>query len=125
MDKKEVYTVVAYRFGDKERHSYIVGIFLNADDALQEALKEEEFRGGKYECEIYKIPLNTPMKMEGWETIKDVPPTPHEEHLKRFALTKELTRMKMLSQGFSEYPTLQKTIQSFIEELQNTLDNLK
>lgn len=55
---KVLYTVVAYRFGDRERHSYLVGVFEKKQKALVEAEKEEEYRGGKYICEICEIELN-------------------------------------------------------------------
>ncbi len=125
MKSEVVYPVVAYRFGDKERHSYIVGIFTDDRKAVSEALAEEEFRGGKYECAIYKIPLDTSVQMNGWETIKEVPPSPHEEHEKYFAITKEITRLKLLLNSFSEYPELQKAIKSLEKELQKTRETLK
>lgn len=49
---KKYYTVHAYRFGDRERHSYPVGLYSKANKALKAADLEEEFRGGKYKCEV-------------------------------------------------------------------------
>ena len=47
-----VYTVHAYRWGDFESHSYIVGVYSEPEVALMAAATEEEWRGGKYECEV-------------------------------------------------------------------------
>ena len=49
---KKVYVVTAYRFGDRERHSYIVGIYDTEATAILASEDEENFRGGKYLCEI-------------------------------------------------------------------------
>lgn len=51
----DLYVVTAYRFGDKERHSYVVGAFTNEDLAMQVANSEEDFRGGKYSCRVLKV----------------------------------------------------------------------
>lgn len=47
-----VYTVHAYRYGNRELHSYSVGVFSTERLALVAAETEEDFRGGKYECEV-------------------------------------------------------------------------
>ena len=54
-----VYTVIAYRFGDKERYSYLVGVFEDECKALEAADKESDWRGGKYGCEVLKVPVCT------------------------------------------------------------------
>jgi len=51
----KVYAVTAYRWSDKENHSYLVGIYQDENDANYYAEKEEDHRGGKYECEIIKV----------------------------------------------------------------------
>lgn len=48
----KIFTVAAYRWGSKENHSYIVGVYSTEKRALEVAAIEEEFRGGKYECEV-------------------------------------------------------------------------
>ena len=50
--KRTVYTVRACRWGDADNHSYIVGVYPTEQTALKAADIEEEWRGGKYECEI-------------------------------------------------------------------------
>jgi hypothetical protein len=52
-----VYTVIAYRWGRRECHSYIVGVYETTESALQAAEIEENYRGGKYECEVMEWPL--------------------------------------------------------------------
>lgn len=53
-----VYCVTAYRWGNKEAHSYIVGVFDNLEIAIQHAKDEKEWRGGKYNCEVVSMNLN-------------------------------------------------------------------
>jgi len=47
-----IYTVHAYRWGDRECHSYTVGVYTMRTKALASAKREKEQRGGKYECEV-------------------------------------------------------------------------
>ena len=56
------FIVTAYRWGDKERHSYVVGMTNTKALAVQYAEDEEDFRGGKYRCEVIEIPLNEVME---------------------------------------------------------------
>ncbi len=50
--KNTIYTVHAYRWGDREMHSYPVGVYSKKHAALKAAEAEEDYRGGKYECEV-------------------------------------------------------------------------
>jgi len=50
--KNKIYTVHAYRYGDRELHSYSQGVFTKKQAALVEAEKHSLERGGKYECEV-------------------------------------------------------------------------
>ena len=52
MEVSTVYTVHAYRWGDREEHSYTVGVYSTKRTALIVAEREKEHRGGKYECEV-------------------------------------------------------------------------
>jgi hypothetical protein len=58
METKTVYTVHAFRFGDRERHSYIVGVYSDATQALRAAIIEKDHRGGKYDCEVLEWMLD-------------------------------------------------------------------
>jgi hypothetical protein len=53
-----MFAVTAYRFGDKELHSYFVGMFNTIDRAKKAAADETEWRGGKYYCEILSMRVN-------------------------------------------------------------------
>ena len=67
--KQTVYTVHACRWGDTETHSYIVGVYAKKQAALNAATTEEEYRGGKYECEVLEWVMN-----EGCAGNHDVKP---------------------------------------------------
>lgn len=54
----KVFVVTAYRFGDREKHSYVVGVFDDLERAIHHAKAEREWRAGKYECEVISMPLN-------------------------------------------------------------------
>ena len=60
MMKNPIYYVQAYRGGKIDNHSYMVGIFSDSSLAQAAAVKEESFRGGKYECVVYIAELNEP-----------------------------------------------------------------
>lgn len=49
---KDVFVVEALRWGDREDHTYVVGVFDNLHDACEACVVEEMWRGGKYECFI-------------------------------------------------------------------------
>lgn len=53
-----VYVVTAYRFGDRERHSYVVGVFTSPELAIDIAEQVPDERGGKYYAEVLKFGLN-------------------------------------------------------------------
>lgn len=56
--KTTLYSVTAYRFGNRQRHSYIVGIYSSKTKALNAANVEEDYRGGKYNCEVIQVDLD-------------------------------------------------------------------
>lgn len=58
MAKQIVYTVHAYRWGDRELHSYTVGVYSKKAAALKAADAETEYRGGKYECEVIEFEVD-------------------------------------------------------------------
>ena len=57
--KTTVYTVHAYRWGDRERHSYSVGVYSKKHAALKAAKTESDYRGGKYESEVLDWTLDS------------------------------------------------------------------
>ena len=62
----DVFIVTAYRWGDYETHSYVLGVFDSEEKAMKAATIEEESRGGKYVCEILKGKINY------WRYEKDI-----------------------------------------------------
>ena len=76
MSRKYVYTVNAWRFGNRENHSYIVGVYSRKEKALKAAEVEEEYRGGKYTCEVIEWIMDEGMEgalSEGMKIIKALP----------------------------------------------------
>ncbi len=59
MTKNKVYIVHAHRFGDRECHSYHVGLFSKKLKAMKAAQAERQYRGGKYECEILETTIDS------------------------------------------------------------------
>lgn len=57
---KTVYTVTMYRYGNREWHSYVLGAFSSNDIAREWAVKEEEYRDGKYKAEIIRWGIDSP-----------------------------------------------------------------
>ena len=60
-----LYYVQAYRGGNMDNHSYVVGVWDTSTEAQAAAIKEEAYRGGKYECVVYTTNLNQPI--EPWD----------------------------------------------------------
>lgn len=54
----KVYVVEALRFGDREKHSLVVGVYANTRLAALSAVAYEYWRGGKYTCEITEVTLD-------------------------------------------------------------------
>lgn len=47
-----IYVVTAYRWGQRNAHSYVVGAFTNKTAAIECAEAHVDYRGGKYGCEV-------------------------------------------------------------------------
>jgi len=56
--KNEIYAVIAYRYGDNEKHSYTIGVFNKKHAAIKCADSHTEYRDGKYSCVVEKCLLN-------------------------------------------------------------------
>lgn len=54
-----VYVTIAYRWGDHQGHSYIVGVYETKERAKLAGEVEETWRGRKYECEVQEFPLDS------------------------------------------------------------------
>ncbi|HRU20246.1 MAG TPA: hypothetical protein P5125_07805 [Kiritimatiellia bacterium] len=75
---KTVYTVHAYRWGDRERHSYTVGVYSQKHAAMKAADIEEDYRGGKYRCEVLGWQLDSGREGNHDIAPKTVKPLPTE-----------------------------------------------
>ena len=53
-----VYVVTAYKFGSREQHSYVVGVFTNLDRAIAIAKEVPKDRTRKYFAEVLKFQLD-------------------------------------------------------------------
>ena len=56
---QKLYVVEALRFGSREFHSYVVGVYTTFDQAKTAALAEECWRAGKYDCVFEEIMLDS------------------------------------------------------------------
>ena len=53
--------VTMYRNGDREKHSYVLGVFSSFEQALKHGNAEEAWRGGKYKWEWAVAELDKPL----------------------------------------------------------------
>jgi hypothetical protein len=58
MSDDAMYVVEALRFGDREKHSYVVGVYSKKEYAEAAAESEMDWRGGKYECVVTEYGLD-------------------------------------------------------------------
>ena len=64
MTNPYLYIVHMLRYGNRENHSYVLGVFDNKNKAKSAGAAEEAYRGGKYEPDIVKCVLNADMHMD-------------------------------------------------------------
>ncbi len=55
---KIIYTVMAYKWGNKTLHTYLVGVYTKKAKAIRAAEEEEDARGHKYGCEVTERELD-------------------------------------------------------------------
>ena len=53
-----LYIVTMYRWGSRENHSYVLGVYDDKELALKSAIENQIDRGGKYYPEILEFNLN-------------------------------------------------------------------
>ena len=63
----QVFVCTMYRFGDRERHSYVVGVYTSIDHAKLAGACEKSWRGGKYEYEVRDFELDSTIPQDIWE----------------------------------------------------------
>ena len=77
--KPTVYTVHAYRYGDRKQHSYPIGVFPKKHAAIKAAEEEEAYRGGKYGCEVVESVLGVGShagNINAAKVVREAPVTP-------------------------------------------------
>jgi hypothetical protein len=69
-----VYPVIAYRFGQREKHSYLVGVYSTIEMATDAVEFEKEERAGKYACEIIEVPMDDDYNvLDYFKIIRELP----------------------------------------------------
>ena len=61
---KLVYVVTMYQWGNREKHSYVVGVYSSKDSAMEAAKCEDDCRCGKYAAEVTRWALDSPWCMD-------------------------------------------------------------
>ncbi len=58
MEKEKLYIVTMYRWGSRENHSYVIGVFSSEQKAGDAGDAEHKYRGGKYDPEIIEVEID-------------------------------------------------------------------
>lgn len=61
--KHMIYVATAYKWGERDNHSYVVTASSKKHAVIVAAEEEEKIRGGKYTCEVLEIESGT----SSWE----------------------------------------------------------
>lgn len=64
-----IYVVEALRGGDREAHSYVLGVWDTLDPAKAAAEEHASYRGGKYVCQVHQCDLNSEMDSDMSATL--------------------------------------------------------
>jgi len=56
--KNKYYVVTMYRWGNRENHSYVIGVFSTKTRAIKAGATEECWRGNKYIPEVIEFNLD-------------------------------------------------------------------
>jgi len=68
-ETKIVYVVEALRWGDRENHSYVVGVYSDFSLAKSAADAHSEYRGGKYECQVHQSEIDKEIDSDWNKTL--------------------------------------------------------
>ena len=58
-----IYVNIAYRFGDRDNHSYLQGVYSTTEIANENAEQEEAARNGKYQVEIIQVEIDVDVEL--------------------------------------------------------------
>lgn len=64
-----IFIVNLLRYGNKEQHQYITGIFSSYKEALKNAKIAMQDRGGKYDAEIMEAYIDEPWDVKTYRVI--------------------------------------------------------
>lgn len=67
----KIYVVTMYRWGNREKHSYVLGVWSEAKKAVRYAVKEANDRGGKYNYEIIASEVDKPATMKCYSNLSN------------------------------------------------------
>ena len=70
--KNDLYVVTMYRWGDRDGHSYVLGVYTKKNAAINAAESEAEYRGGKYAPEVLEVKPNVNTWDDEFKTIVDL-----------------------------------------------------
>ena len=63
----QVFVTRMLRYGSRELHSYIVGVYTSREQAKFVGKCEEMWRGGKYEYVVEEFDINASLPQEQWD----------------------------------------------------------
>lgn len=66
-----MFIVEALRYGDRESHSYVIGVYSDFNDAAFNAALVDVSRSGKYKCVINKFTINSSYRKNSEQIIRD------------------------------------------------------
>jgi mevalonate kinase len=122
-----VYVPTMHRYGDRDGHQYIMGVYTDLERATKAAIEEAERRGGKYEWNIYGYVLDRDRFESHEETktrvvrkSKEMTGTTDEEHEETF---RDPVKLKQAMQRAMQAQTKEKAeaLNENIEYHQNCL----
>ncbi len=90
-DNWPLYTVIMRRWGERDNHSYVLGVFLKKSEAIAARDHEREWRGGTYDGEVqewekFELPTMESVDTNG-KIVSDVDPIhplsgkPRDQHM--------------------------------------------
>lgn len=78
MRQNTIYVVTMYRWGDRERHSYVLGAYSTKTKAEKAGEAEREYRGwNKYYPEALEVSVDGVMPREGFKRIVELKRNPY------------------------------------------------
>ncbi len=64
-----VYVATMYRYGEKENHNYIIGVYTTRNIAIHNGNAEILWRGFKYYPEVVEVELDKPNDIDNFPNV--------------------------------------------------------